>query len=65
MKDQIRVAVIGGGVAGLTLARALQLQGERIVFDVFESESSFSERGASVALASMLTECFERPARQV
>ena len=43
------VAIVGGGIAGLTLALALEKQGVRYV--LFESQSSLApDRGASVGL---------------
>lgn len=46
----LRVAVIGGSIAGCTLANGL-LQYPDISFDVFDGKDSFSERGAGVAIA--------------
>ncbi|KAK3389693.1 salicylate hydroxylase [Podospora didyma] len=46
----IRIAVIGGGVAGATVANALFQLGNMDVF-MYESASEFSERGAAVGLA--------------
>ena len=43
------IAIVGGGIAGLTLALALEAQGVRYI--LFESQSSLApDRGASVGL---------------
>jgi glycine/D-amino acid oxidase-like deaminating enzyme len=49
--DKIRVAIIGGGLAGATLANALY-KVPHIAVDVFESAPEFSERGAAVGLST-------------
>ena len=49
-KPQIRVAVVGGGLAGATLANAL-VQHSHLEVHVFESAPEFSERGAAIGLA--------------
>jgi 2-polyprenyl-6-methoxyphenol hydroxylase-like FAD-dependent oxidoreductase len=49
--SHIRLAIIGGGVAGATLANAL-IQVPHVDVDVFESAPEFSERGAAVILSS-------------
>ncbi|KAI0197977.1 salicylate hydroxylase [Astrocystis sublimbata] len=48
--NRFRVAIVGGGLAGATLANAL-LQLSQIEVHVFESAPEFSERGAAVGLA--------------
>lgn len=50
MAEQIRVAIVGGSIAGCTLANGL-LRHSNVVFDIFESRPTFTERGASVGLA--------------
>lgn len=50
MSQPISVAIIGGGLAGCTLANGLLLR-PNIRFDLFESKSSLGERGAGVGLA--------------
>lgn len=49
--SSIKIAVIGGGLAGATLANALIRQAHLDVY-VYESAPEFSERGAAVGLAS-------------
>lgn len=46
----IRVAIVGGGIGGLTLALSLRSTG--IVTDVYEQASEFREVGAAVALSA-------------
>ena len=47
---RLRVAIIGGGLAGATLANALFDQ-PHLDIHIFESAPEFSERGAAVGLA--------------
>ncbi|KAB8290715.1 hypothetical protein EYC80_008354 [Monilinia laxa] len=47
---KIRIAIIGGGLAGATLLRSL-LTHPHLSADIYESASAFSERGAAVGLA--------------
>ncbi|KAI0967861.1 salicylate hydroxylase [Xylaria arbuscula] len=47
--DRFRVAIVGGGLAGATLANAL-IQQPQLEVHVFESAPEFSERGAAVGL---------------
>lgn len=47
---QLRVAIIGGGLAGAALANAL-VRISHVDVHVFESAPEFSERGAAVGLA--------------
>lgn len=49
--SSIKVAVIGGGLAGATIANAL-LRHAHLDVHVYESAPEFSERGAAVGLAS-------------
>lgn len=51
MSHQISIAIVGGGIAGCTLANGL-LQYSHIKFDIFEARATFTERGASVGLAA-------------
>lgn len=46
----IKIAVIGGGLAGATIAHAL-LRHAHLDVHVYESAPEFSERGAAVGLA--------------
>jgi salicylate hydroxylase len=48
MTRPFRVAIIGGGIGGVALARALQLQG--IDFHLFERAQAFGEIGAGVQM---------------
>ncbi|KAI8954474.1 salicylate hydroxylase [Xylaria longipes] len=48
-RNHFRVAIIGGGLAGATLANAL-IREPHIEVHVFESAPEFSERGAAVGL---------------
>lgn len=47
----IRVAIIGGGLAGATLANAL-VRTPHLQIQVYESAPEFSERGAAIGLAT-------------
>lgn len=47
----MRIAIIGGGLAGATLANAL-INIPHIAIAVYESAPSFSERGAAVGLGT-------------
>lgn len=47
--SHLRIAIIGGGLAGATLANAL-IQIPRLEIQVYEAAPTFSERGAAVAL---------------
>lgn len=46
----LRVAIIGGGLAGVTLANAL-VQTPHLDVQVYESAPEFSERGAAIGLS--------------
>lgn len=48
--NRIRIGIIGGGLAGATLANAL-IQHPHLEIELFESAPEFSERGAAVGLA--------------
>jgi salicylate hydroxylase len=47
----IRIAIIGGGLAGAVLANALQKH-PHLSIDIFESAPEFSERGAAVGIST-------------
>lgn len=49
--QSIKIAIIGGGLAGATLANAL-LKHQRLDVHIFESANEFSERGAAVGIAA-------------
>jgi salicylate hydroxylase len=49
MAQKIRIAIIGGGLAGATAANAL-FQLPHVEVHVFESAPAFSERGAAVGI---------------
>lgn len=46
---KIRIAISGGGLAGLTLLNGL-LKHQHLSVEIFESATKFSERGAAVSL---------------
>ncbi|XDG06785.1 hypothetical protein ABKA04_006400 [Annulohypoxylon sp. FPYF3050] len=50
LPDRIRVGIIGGGLAGATLANALVVHSHLDV-QVFEAAPKFSERGAAIGLS--------------
>ena len=57
-KHDLRVAIVGGGIGGLTLALALQQRG--VAADVFEQASALTEIGAAVALSANATRELQR-----
>ncbi|KAI0970623.1 salicylate hydroxylase [Xylaria arbuscula] len=48
---QIKIAIIGGGLSGFAVARALS-KNPNIDFHIYEAKAAFSERGASIGLAN-------------
>jgi salicylate hydroxylase len=50
---RLRIAIIGAGIAGLTLALALRQRG--VAAEVFEQASELTEIGAAVGLAANAT----------
>ena len=52
-KQRLRIAIIGGGIGGLTLAIGLRQRG--MVAEVFEQTSELTEIGAAVALSANAT----------
>lgn len=48
--QQIRIAIIGGGLAGATVANVL-FSLQHVKVHIFESAPEFSERGAAVGLS--------------
>lgn len=57
--SSIKIAVIGGGLAGATIAHAL-LRHAHLDVHVYESAPEFSERGAAVGLASDAQEALKQ-----
>jgi salicylate hydroxylase len=53
MASTLRVAIIGGGIGGLTLALALRERG--LTADVYEQTPQLTEIGAAVALTANAT----------
>jgi salicylate hydroxylase len=53
-----RIAVVGGGIGGLTLALALRAQG--IEVDIYEQTDELREVGAAVALSANATRFYDR-----
>lgn len=49
MSQRVSIAIIGGGLAGCTLANGI-LSLPNLTFDIFESKAEFGERGAGVGL---------------
>src|SRR6476661_1515646 len=56
--NKLRIAIVGGGVGGLTLALALRQRG--IAADVYEQAPELTEIGAAVALSANSTRELER-----
>ncbi|RWA04942.1 hypothetical protein EKO27_g10161 [Xylaria grammica] len=57
--SHLRIAIIGGGLAGSTLANALT-QIPHIQIQVYEAAPTFSERGAAVALSTNALQALEQ-----
>ncbi|KAK7955858.1 FAD/NAD(P)-binding domain-containing protein [Apiospora aurea] len=55
MTDPIRIGIIGGGIAGITVAIAL-VKHPHVDVQVYEGASQFSERGAGVGLSPLALE---------
>ena len=53
MSKALRIAIVGGGIGGLTLAVALRQRG--IEADVYEQAPELAEIGAAVALSANST----------
>jgi salicylate hydroxylase len=56
--DSRRIAVIGGGIGGLTLAIALRRHG--LTVDIYEQTAELREVGAAVALSANATRFYEQ-----
>jgi salicylate hydroxylase len=59
---KIRLAIIGGGLAGATLANAL-IDIPHLIVHVFEAAPEFSERGAAVGLPTNALLALEKTVR--
>ena len=58
MTNPIRIGIIGGGLAGITLAIAL-LKHPHLDVHVYESGSTFKERGAGIGLFPIALEALD------
>ncbi len=58
MSEQLRIAIVGGGIGGLTLALALRQRG--IAAQIYEQAPQLTEIGAAVALSANATRELER-----
>ncbi|QCR32118.1 NAD(P)/FAD-dependent oxidoreductase [Lysinibacillus sp. SGAir0095] len=56
--NSLRIAVIGGGIAGTAVANALKVRGIRA--DVYEQASEFAEVGAGIGLRPPSVNCFKK-----
>jgi salicylate hydroxylase len=56
---RFRIAIVGGGFAGATLASAL-VQIPHVGIEVYESTPQFSERGAALVLTSTAQKALQR-----
>jgi len=54
----LRIAIIGGGIAGTAAANALKVRGIRA--DVYEQASEFAEVGAGIGLRPPSVNCFKK-----
>lgn len=50
--NDIKIAIIGGGLAGASIANALLRHASQLEVHVYESAPEFSERGAAIGLPS-------------
>ena len=57
MKKELRIAIIGGGIAGASAAVALNAKGIRA--DVYEQAPSFGEVGAGIGIRPPTVRCFK------
>lgn len=55
--QQLKVAIIGGGIVGLILAAGLTRQG--IIFTIYEQARNFRELGAGIAFTRNTVQCME------
>jgi salicylate hydroxylase len=58
MSDRIRIGIVGGGLAGLTLAIAL-VKHSHLDVQVYESAAEFTERGAGIGLSPIALEALD------
>src|SRR5690606_35142581 len=56
-KGELRIAIIGGGIAGASVANALKAKGIRA--DVYEQATSFGEVGAGIGVRPPSVRCFK------
>lgn len=57
-KSELRIAIIGGGIGGTSVANALNARGIRA--DVYEQTAQFSEVGAGVGVRPPSVNCFKK-----
>lgn len=58
MTSRIRIGIVGGGLAGCTLAIAL-VKHAHLDVQVYESASQFTERGAGIGLSPLALEALD------
>jgi salicylate hydroxylase len=58
MTDRIRIGIVGGGLAGLTLAIAF-IKHSHLEVHVYESATQFTERGAGIGLSPLALEALD------
>ena len=56
-KAELRIAIIGGGIGGASVANALNAKGIRA--DVYEQAARFGEVGAGVGVRPPTVRCFK------
>ena len=57
-KAELRIAIIGGGIGGTSIAIALNAKGIRA--DVYEQAPAFAEVGAGIGIRPPSVNCFKK-----
>jgi salicylate hydroxylase len=60
MTGRIRIAIVGGGLAGILMANALVRNTPHVDVQVYESAPTFSERGLGIGLSKFALQALEQ-----